>query len=98
MTGLETQREFAQRKHALSARSDDAERPPRGQRVRSLPAFLPGTEIDAPSGHAEAFQSLSEQLLNWLVNGRGADQALKMYASGECAKLRAAATGHGNVR
>jgi glucose/mannose transport system substrate-binding protein len=69
VTGLETQREFAQRKHALSARSDDPERPMRGQRVRSLPAFLPGTEIDAPSDYQEAFQSLSGQLLDWLVAG-----------------------------
>ena len=68
VTGLETQREFAQRKHALSARRDDPERPPRGtERVRSLPAFLPGTEIDAPSDYQEAFQSLSQELLDWLV-------------------------------
>jgi hypothetical protein len=66
VTGLGTQREFAQRKHALSARRDDPERPARGRRVRSLPAFLPGTELDAPQGYEEAFQALSARLLEWL--------------------------------
>jgi ABC-type glycerol-3-phosphate transport system substrate-binding protein len=98
VTGLETQREFAELKHALSARRDDPERPPRGQtRVRSLPAFLPGAELDAPSDYKEAFQDLSDWLLRWLQDEE-TDAALKGYASDECAKLRAAALGPGDVR
>ena len=98
VTGLETQREFAQRKHALSARRDDPERPQRGQvRVRSLPAFLPGTEIDAPSDYKEAFQELSDWLLAWLKSEK-TDQELKGYAAAECDKLRAAAMEPGDVR
>lgn len=98
VTGLETQREFARRKHALSARRDDTERPQRGAtRVRSLPAFLPGTEIDAPSDYKEAFQDLSDWLLHWLEQEKS-DAELKGYAADECAKLRAAALGPGDVR
>jgi ABC-type glycerol-3-phosphate transport system substrate-binding protein len=98
VTGLETQREFAQRKHALSARRDDPERLQGDHtRVRSLPAFLPGTELDAPSGYQEAFQSLSRELLDWLEAGPDADQHLTGYAAAQCEKLRAAAAEPGDV-
>jgi hypothetical protein len=97
VTGLETQREFAQRKHALSARRDDPERQESRQRVRSLPAFLPGTEMDAPIDYKEAFQDLSQELLLWLDRQRS-DEQLKAYAASGCDQLHQAAAELSDVR
>jgi hypothetical protein len=94
-TGLQTQRKYAAQKQALTGLVDGPSRKPEPGPtwVRSLPALLPGKELAAPGEYVQPFESLPDELSEWLDAGATpaeeaqADQALAEYAAAACARL-----------
>jgi ABC-type glycerol-3-phosphate transport system substrate-binding protein len=91
VTEARVQREYAAQKDALTGRVDGpSRRPENGPAwLRSLPALLPGKEINAPADAVQPFESLPDRLSEWLdaKDAAQADKAMAQYAADECAQL-----------